>query len=506
MRVSTPLRNLIPSRGPLGLALASLVVFTALAVGLKLALARSVAPSILLVAPEQPWCTQAGFGPGQGEALATLVMDHLEILGEQPVALAESLPEGPLLASLHPHTLVVDLRPVRLGNQLGLGFRRAWSEELQREPIAAWREESLPAQLPPLAFQTFLKRLSLPENPRVGSALIPPKADQFWDLLQGQAWRRLSARMPDAQALASRIVSEAPGCASALLLEGDILYRRLVDDRRVGVQDLGQAEASLQRVQSLVPGHPRGTLIRTQLWADLGSHRPALEALVEPLRERPHSVNLHAALAYVGRTSGLLDLAQRALKQRVQLAPGSRRMVQPDNTHLYRGDLDAFAATLIERPGSPRNVMVRFYRGYLALIRGDQPLAHENFALAAAGAEGFEGFAALARVYQHHLEGRRAEALALLESLEQSRMGLRAPDGEYTFKLAEALAFMGRHEAALDALQRAFAQGFGCTPWYEGSPLLKPLHPLPRWQGLSQHLHERQILLETRFPASRFGL
>jgi len=506
MRVSTPLQNLIPRRGPLGLVLAGLVALVVIALGLKLTRPAPIAPSILLVAPDQPWCLQAGFGPGQGEALATLVMDHLECQGEQPVALAESLPEGPFLASLQPHTLVIDLRPMREGDRLSLGFRRAWSETLQREPVGAWREETLSAQLPTLAFQAFLKRLALPVNPSLGSALIPPKADQFWDLLQGQAWRRLSARMPDAQALASRVASEAPGCASALLLEGDILYRRLVDDRRVGVQDLGQAEGCLQRVQNLVPGHPRGTLIRTQLWADLGSHRPALEALVEPLRRRPHSVNLHAALAYVGRTSGLLDLAHRALKRRMQLAPGSRRMVQPENTHLYQGDFEAFAATLVERPGSPRNVMVRFYRGYLALIRGDHTLAHDTFALAAEGAEGFEGFAALARVYQRHLEGRRAEALNLLESLEHSRMGLRAPDGEYTFKLAEALAFMGRQEAALDALQRAFAQGFGCTPWYEGSPLLKPLHALPRWQGLSQHLHERQTLLETRFPASRFGL
>lgn len=506
MRVFTPLQNLPPLRSPLGLAMAGLLVLGTIAVVLNLIRPAPIAHSILLVAPEQPWCLQAGFGPGQGEALATLVMDHLETQGGQAVALAESLPEGPLLASLRPHTLVVDLRPIREGNRLGLGFRRAWSEELQREPVSAWREEGLPAQLPPLAFQAFLKQLGMPANPSLGGALIPPKADQFWDLLQGQAWRRLSARMPEAQALASRIAAEAPDCASALLLEGDILYRRLVDDRRVGVQDLGQAEACLQRVQNLVPGHPRGTLIRTQLWADLGSHRPALEALVEPLRQHPRSVNLHAALAYVARTSGLLDLAQRALDRRLQLAPGSRRMVQPENTHLYRGDLEAFAGTLVERPGSPRNVMVRFYRGYLALIRGNPTLAHDTFAQAAEGAQGFEGFAALARAYQLHLEGRRAEALTLLESLEQGRMGLRAPDGEYTFKLAEALAFMGRQEAALDALQRAFAQGFGCTPWYEGSPLLKPLQALPRWQGISQHLHERQALLESRFPADRFGL
>ena len=47
---------------------------------------------------------------------------------------------------------------------------------------------------------------------------------------------------------------------------------------------------------------------------------------------------------------------------------------------------------------------------------------------------------------------------------------------------------------------RAFARGFGCTVWYERSPMLEPLRSLPKWKALMQHLQERQALMEERFP------
>jgi hypothetical protein len=32
--------------------------------------------------------------------------------------------------------------------------------------------------------------------------------------------------------------------------------------------------------------------------------------------------------------------------------------------------------------------------------------------------------------------------------------------------------------------------------------MLAPLRELPRWKGLMQHVHERQNLMEERFPVS----
>jgi hypothetical protein len=59
---------------------------------------------------------------------------------------------------------------------------------------------------------------------------------------------------------------------------------------------------------------------------------------------------------------------------------------------------------------------------------------------------------------------------------------------------------MGDRASAMEMAGRAFARGFGCTVWYERSPMLEPLRSLPKWRALMQHLQERQALMEERFP------
>jgi hypothetical protein len=78
------------------------------------------------------------------------------------------------------------------------------------------------------------------------------------------------------------------------------------------------------------------------------------------------------------------------------------------------------------------------------------------------------------------------------------------PDGEFTFKLAEAFAFLDAKSEAVDTAHRAFAQGFGCTRWYRQAPFLAPLQDLPKWQVLLKHLQEREAPLAARFPPRTF--
>ncbi|MDE3033631.1 MAG: hypothetical protein KGI56_08215, partial [Acidobacteriota bacterium] len=84
----------------------------------------------------------------------------------------------------------------------------------------------------------------------------------------------------------------------------------------------------------------------------------------------------------------------------------------------------------------------------------------------------------------------------------QARVGMREPDGEFSLRLAEAYALLGDRASAMDMAVRAFGRGFGCTEWYERSPMLQPLRALPQWQALIQHLQERQGLMESTFPSS----
>jgi hypothetical protein len=119
---------------------------------------------------------------------------------------------------------------------------------------------------------------------------------------------------------------------------------------------------------------------------------------------------------------------------------------------------------------------------------------------------GWEDIGTLASVWSLHLEGQRDEARRILSELEHRRAADRAPDGEFTFMMAETRGLLGDVEAAMDLAHRAFTQGFACTDWYAHSPYLYQLRLTPRWRDLEAHLIARQHLLESRFPPSAFGL
>jgi hypothetical protein len=163
-----------------------------------------------------------------------------------------------------------------------------------------------------------------------------------------------------------------------------------------------------------------------------------------------------------------------------------------------------FEAGLQEQAGHLRSTsgVLDFYRGYLALVQGDRVRARASFQAAEARAHGYPNIRKLSGIFRLVLEGKHDQAWQKLREYDQERLGMREPDGEFSLRLAEAYALMGDRASAMDMAHRAFARGFGCTAWYERSPMLEPLRGLPRWKALIQHLKERQALLETQFPVS----
>jgi hypothetical protein len=239
--------------------------------------------------------------------------------------------------------------------------------------------------------------------------------------------------------------------------------------------------------------------------ADIGNQRGALENLLAARKHSPKDPRIYETIAYAARTSGLLQGARLALAKRDQLLGLSRfEAGYTENTYLYLGDLDTFEAVL--GPGSDESAdsFRDFYRGYARLLRGDRPAAERFFARACFHGSGILQFETLARVYLLGVRGETSAALVLLRKLWMARVPLRVPDGEYTFKLAEAFSFLGSQEEAMDVANRAFAQGFGCTQWYEQSPFLSGIRGTLRWDALLQHLRERQTLTEKIFPEDHF--
>ncbi len=457
---------------------------------------------ILLVTQALP-LAQTGLEPYEERAIGTLAQDALEVAGGHAVTLVSRLPEG--LGSLHgqSNVLVVLLEPRRSGESLSLGYRFVRGGGIGKDGSLAWTPRPMEPTVPGQAFEAFLR--NFPEAIR-GTAinLVPKAPGTFWQVIRAGAWRLQNLRLEEALALAERTVREEPDCATAWVLLGNLRYRWMLNSPAAFRQEQAETEVHLQRGLALVPNHSRAAFLLSLLKADNGNQREALDILVQARRRQPNNPTLLTGVAYAARGAGLLPLARKAMDIRDRLAFAEFQPQALDITCLYTGELPRFAASLQDQPGHLRNTsgVTPFYRGYLALVQGDTTIAKQEFQRATASANGYPNITRLSRIFELILEGHRDEAWQQLREYDQERIGMREPDGEFTIRLAEAYAMLGDRASAMEMATRAFSRGFGCTAWYERSPMLEPLRGLPKWKALIQHLKERQSLMEDRFPLS----
>jgi hypothetical protein len=458
------------------------------------------APLRILLITTSP-SAASGLEPAQGRALGAMIQDHLEYHGGFAVTAVTELP-----AELDPfcgqvRTLLVQPELSRQGSHLELSYRFVWGRHLVKGAPIPWVTHRAVPLPPDQAFTAFLATFPQPvKHPAAG--LVPRTTPVFWDLVSSAAWRLQNQHLEEAVALAEQTARQEPDCAGTWILLGNLRYRRMLNSSVASRQEQADAEAALQRALALAPDHPRGAFLLSLLKSDIGNQREALDLLLRARRKQPHNPTLLTGIAYAARGAGLLPLARRAMDLRDNLAFSQVQSQAVDITCLYTGEISRFEASLQEQQGHLRSTsgVLPFYRGYLALVRGDQALAHKEFRAAADLADGYPNILRLSEVYDLILQGRKDEAWKQLREYDQERTGMREPDGEFTIRLAEAYALLGDRASAMEMATRAFARGFGCTTWYERSPMLEPLRGLPKWQALIQHLRERQALMEERFP------
>jgi hypothetical protein len=433
-----------------------------------------------LVLAEAPSVQWSGLTPAQRRGLLTLLKDELEIDGTYTVALAEGM------GTPAPSTRVLTLRARRTGATLEV---EAGSRAYQGTPFACLAALCRDLQVAPAS----LPRL-VPEDPRWA-----------WDLLEISGWggdKELERTLP----LCRRLVEGDPQLASAWCAYGQQSFRQLALDPSLGPEAQEETEARFAKALQLIPGFPRAAYEFANLKTDSARQAEALDLLFSALDLRPHAPMLYSGLAYAARTSGLLEGARRALARReALLGPLRFESGLVENTPLYSGDYARYASALGEDDAAPWRSMRDFYRGYVRLLTDQPDRALPYFRRAHEHGGASLQFEALAQVYELHLTGRTEEARRRLDLLCAERSKVREPDGEFTFKLAEACTYLGDLGDGVDMATRATAQGFICAAWYRMSPMLKPLQPLPRFQALLAHLEAHQRLLERRYPANRFG-
>ena len=439
----------------------------------------------------------AGIDKDHALGLGRLLRDQMEVSSASTIILG---PPGAPLPELPPGDLLMRFSGRREGEALSL--RATWIAVGDLPAGGTWKFFETPLMAPSGAFLRFEQGGPVPRRHPGAEHLLPADGGAFWELARQASIQEDVAAEADLEA-SRALAGSAPASAAVWVNLGEHLYRNLWN--QPATSDLPQVRAleAFDRALALVPGYPRAAFLKGMLLTDVGDQRTALRTLAEARALRPGVPDLYSGLAYAGRTGGLLDGALRALAARDRLTRPFR--VHEDwfaeNTYLYGGRWDDFRRSL----QGNRDPFFLFYEGYLDLAQGRKDEALPLFEKGAAGRRTSIPFSDLCGVYALVIQGRPEEALAKLKAFEESRGRLRIPDGELTFKVAEAYAFLGRADEAVTVAGRAFAQGFGCLAWYEQSPLFAPARQSPRWPGLRQHIRDRQALIEEDFPPATFG-
>lgn len=445
-------------------------------------------------------------GDGLDSVLHTGLLDllkvHLEAVSDAPVLLLPGELQPSQVAALEAQDRVLRCRFFRQGKDLGLSIEMARVEQLSRNPAPPWQRWEYGPGNPEMGLFNLVHQLAGGRNRTLH--LEPVDPDQFWTLVRVAGLLAENAELQTPLRLAGELLQRAPDCPTVHMVWADASYRIHLREANNTPAMVAETEAHYRRGLALAPGHPELSLQLAQMKSDAGEHRGALEALAAGLREHPRSPSLLTGLAYAARTAGQLELARRACLLKLKLVPREIEPAMAENTFLYLGDFTAFRNTLQIRPGHRRSALVWFYRGYLDLAEGRPVEALQAFREAEVQTRDIGHFNRLGQVFRLHLMGQATEALALLQGLDHGRAGLRVPDGEFTFKIAEAYALLGHREEAVDLAQRAYAQGFLCARWYAESPFLRAVQPMPRYRALLHSVEERQALLASGFPPSRF--
>jgi tetratricopeptide (TPR) repeat protein len=238
-----------------------------------------------------------------------------------------------------------------------------------------------------------------------------------------------------------------------------------------GRQQYAKAQAAYEKALALNPALIEPRIWMANLFTDTGRVEQSVPLLRDALARTPNSAEAHWELGYAYRFGGMLDDSVRECELARRIDPEVKINNSALNSYLYRGQYDAFLASL----PAIDSVYILFYRGLGEYYKRDYVDATAYWERAFAQDPSLLQ-AEIGKALADGIERRNVEGLTLLRETEGKIEARGVTDAEGIYKVGQAYAALGDKASALRLLRRSIEGGFFCYPYFVADPLLETLH------------------------------
>jgi len=242
-----------------------------------------------------------------------------------------------------------------------------------------------------------------------------------------------------------------------------------------GREQYRRAQAAYERALAIRPNLLDAQMFLANLLVDTGKVEQAVPLLRDALKTNGNYAAAHWELGYAYRFAGMLDESVAECERARQLDPFLKANGSVLNTYLYLGQYQKFLESLPVDDSS----FTLFYRGFAEFHEKEFDQASRDFDRA------YELdptlYTGIGKALSDSIHERKAEALDLLNGLENKIRDQGVGDPEGTYKIAQAYAELGDKISAMRVLRMSVESGFFSYPYLSRDPLLNDLRREPEF-------------------------